>query len=135
MKTEQEIQEEIRKTTGRVEALEHLIAEAELGIKMHRKEMDVVSARLRGLQWCVEKSQIEIDPLNPPIKPQVDAPSTKPIGRSLYKKQPQEIKCPCGHMFGVDLDSSVDCDGCKIWEDCQNKNDELSENKMKKKEV
>jgi hypothetical protein len=54
MKTEQEIEKEIEKTVGRIDSLTHLIAQAELGIKMHRKEIDVHSARLRGLQWCLE---------------------------------------------------------------------------------
>jgi hypothetical protein len=59
MKTQQEIEKEVKKTVGRIESLEHLIAEAELGIKMHRKELDVHSARLRGLQWCLETDPIK----------------------------------------------------------------------------
>ena len=58
MKTEQEIEEEIKKITDRIENLEHLIAEAELGIKMHRKEMDVYSARLCGIQWCLKTTPV-----------------------------------------------------------------------------
>jgi hypothetical protein len=76
MKTEKEIEKEVKKTVGRIEALEHLIAEAELGIKMHRKEIDVVSAKLRGLQWCLEN--IPVAPYEEPKKPTIKECTLEP---------------------------------------------------------
>ena len=48
------IEQEIKKITDRIENLEHLITEAELGIKMHRNKIDIYSAKLCGIQWCLE---------------------------------------------------------------------------------
>jgi hypothetical protein len=114
MRTEQEIREEIRKTTGRVEALEHLIAEAELGIKMHRKEIDVVSARLRGLQWCLEKTVCDehchqLVPEDPEFE------------EDPKRKAKKLLQCLSGYKFGVDCEEHDECDTCDVWEACDKK--------------
>lgn len=54
MKTKEEVLNKITLEESKIEQLEHLIAESELSIKMHKKDLDKRKVCINCLKWFIE---------------------------------------------------------------------------------
>ena len=66
-------------------------------------------------------------------EPTAEAPPTEEPAKVETTTQEGDNKCPANYVFGVDIDTKPECNGCPVWDECSDEADLLEEKKKESK--
>ena len=94
------------------EAPEEEAEEAKEAPEEEAEEAKEKPKRKKKKKKVVEEEEETTDEL----KARIDKKAEK--AKKIVTEKPGKTKCPFGHKFGKDCETSDDCDACDLWEDC-----------------